>query len=78
MWLPFYLVRVLGAGDVKFFAAASTWLGASSAVLAALLAALCGAVLSVAWIIARRRPAARPLPYAIAMAVGLGLSAWLP
>jgi prepilin peptidase CpaA len=97
LWLPFYLCRFLGAGDVKFFAAASAWLGASSALRAALLAALCGAALSVIWMIATdgwrpalarlgalvHRPriagaAGRPLPYALAMAVGLGLSAWLP
>jgi prepilin peptidase CpaA len=96
IWLPFYLGRFLGAGDVKFFAAASAWLGASSALRAALLAALCGAVLSVIWMIVTEgwRPAlarlvaivhrprrvgaaGHPLPYALAMAVGLGLSAWL-
>jgi prepilin peptidase CpaA len=27
IWLLFYVVGVLGAGDVKFFAAASAWLG---------------------------------------------------
>lgn len=52
IWVPFYLLRLIGAGDVKFFAAASTWLGVSSAVQAALLAALFGAVLSVVWMTA--------------------------
>ncbi len=52
IWVPFYSLRLIGAGDVKFFAAASTWLGVSSAVQAALLSALFGALLSVIWMAA--------------------------
>ena len=96
IWLPFYLFRFVGAGDVKFFAAASAWLGALAAVRAAFAAAIFGAALSLLWILATGgwrstlmqltavfrgvRTAAslsRPLPYAVAMAAGLGLSAWL-
>jgi prepilin peptidase CpaA len=51
IWLPFYALRVLGAGDVKFFAAASAWLGAGAAVEAALIAAVLGGLLSAVWII---------------------------
>ncbi|HEX6966777.1 MAG TPA: prepilin peptidase [Gemmatimonadaceae bacterium] len=49
LWLPFYLLHWLGAGDVKLFAGASAWLGAGLALRAALLAALFGGVLSLIW-----------------------------
>ncbi|GJG86432.1 hypothetical protein tb265_16130 [Gemmatimonadetes bacterium T265] len=52
LWVPFYALRMLGAGDVKFFAAASAWLGAGLALRAALVAALAGGVLALAWLAA--------------------------
>jgi prepilin peptidase CpaA len=54
IWLPFYAVRWLGAGDVKLFAAASAWLGATAAVEAALIAALAGGLLATGWLIWER------------------------
>jgi prepilin peptidase CpaA len=51
IWLPFYLAGALGAGDVKLFAAAATWLGPAFAVRAALASAICGGVLALAWIV---------------------------
>ena len=42
LWLPWWLVRVLGAGDVKLAAASGAWLGAAGMVEASLLAALVG------------------------------------
>ena len=45
--LPFYALRMLGAGDVKLFAAASCWLAPPQVLSAALVAALAGGVLSV-------------------------------
>jgi prepilin peptidase CpaA len=47
IWLPLYVLRLLGAGDVKFFAAASAWLGPAIALEAALLSAICGGVLAL-------------------------------
>jgi prepilin peptidase CpaA len=47
LWIPFYALRMLGAGDVKLFAAASCWLALSQVLGAALAAALAGGVLSV-------------------------------
>jgi prepilin peptidase CpaA len=47
LWIPFYVLRMLGAGDVKLFAAASCWLAPSQVFGAALLSALAGGVLSV-------------------------------
>lgn len=51
IWLPFYMVRWLGAGDVKLFAAAGAWLGIERTLVGALLAALLGGVLAVAWML---------------------------
>ena len=51
IWLPFWLLRKLGAGDVKLFAAAGAWLGPESAVIAALVAALLGGVLTLGWLL---------------------------
>lgn len=51
IWIGFYAMGVMGAGDVKFFAAASAWLGASLSWRASLLAALIGGALSVAFLL---------------------------
>ena len=50
-WLPFYVFGWIGAGDVKLFSAAGAWLGPKGAVEGALVAALCGAVLAVLWML---------------------------
>ena len=47
LWIPFYALRMLGAGDVKLFAAAGCWLAPSHVLVAALASALAGGVLSV-------------------------------
>ena len=47
LWIPFYALRMLGAGDVKLFAAAGCWLAPSHVFGAAFLSALAGGVLSV-------------------------------
>jgi len=47
IWIPFYALRMLGAGDVKLFAAACCWLAPSQILSAALATALAGGVLSV-------------------------------
>ena len=51
IWLPFWMLRKIGAGDVKLFAAAGAWLGPADAVTAALAAAVLGAVLTLAWLV---------------------------
>jgi prepilin peptidase CpaA len=45
LWIPFY---ALGMGDVKLFAAASCWLSPSQVLVAALISALAGGILSIA------------------------------
>ena len=47
LWIPFYALGMLGAGDVKLFAAACCWLAPSQVLLAALLSALAGGMLSI-------------------------------
>jgi len=94
LWLPLWLRGMLGAGDVKFFAAASVWLPVALVWRAALLAALLGGVLGVAFLVRRRKvpasrsPTARPesvpspspltLPYAVPMAAALWLAWYRP
>ena len=53
VWLPFWLARVLGAGDVKLAAAIGVWLGPAGVLHASLLAALAGGVLALV-VVARR------------------------
>ena len=54
IWLPFWLLRMMGAGDVKYFAAGAAWLGVGGAVEGALLAALAGGVVSLGYMLARQ------------------------
>ena len=55
IWIAFYIVGVMGAGDVKFFAAAGAWLGPGPTWRAALIAALAGGVLAVVFLLRERR-----------------------
>jgi prepilin peptidase CpaA len=52
LWLPFWGMRVLGAGDVKLAAAAGVWLGVVGVLEAALVGAAVGGVLAF-WALAR-------------------------
>jgi prepilin peptidase CpaA len=54
IWLPGWLLRMMGAGDVKLFAAAGAWLGPAGAVNAAIAAAVIGGVLALVWMLRRR------------------------
>ena len=49
IWVPFWLLGWLGAGDVKLVAAAGAWLGPWATVEASVVAALVGAALSLGW-----------------------------
>lgn len=55
VWLPFWALGLMGAGDVKIFAAAAAWLGPATALGATLLSALAGGVLGIAWLVVARR-----------------------
>jgi prepilin peptidase CpaA len=82
LWIVPFALRMLGAGDVKLFAAAGTWIGALAALHAAFYAALAGGLMALMWWLACRRrtdaSVSRPtLPYGIPMALGLAVVAWL-
>ena len=53
LWLPFWWLGVLGAGDVKLAAAAGVWLGSAGVVEASLIGAAVGGVLAF-WALARQ------------------------
>ena len=55
IWIAFWLLGLLGAGDVKFFAAAGAWLGPGNAWRAALMAAIFGGGLAVYSLIRSRQ-----------------------
>ena len=59
LWLPFWLLGLLGAGDVKFFAAGAAWIGPALVWRAALVAALLGGLFALGVLVWRRglRPA---------------------
>ncbi len=57
IWIPAYALRMLGAGDVKFFAAAAVWLAPVQVAHAAVYTALAGAALSVLWLVLEHGPA---------------------
>ena len=52
LWIPFYALRMIGAGDVKLFAAAAIWLAPLQVLVAALIAALVGGILSLIGMVA--------------------------
>lgn len=55
IWIGFYLAGAIGAGDVKFFSAAGAWLGPAATWRAALIAALAGGVLALAFLLLEKR-----------------------
>ena len=58
LWVPFWVMRVLGAGDVKLAAAVGTWLGPAGVLEASVLAAIAGGALALVVVARRRRLAA--------------------
>jgi len=71
IFLIFYCAGAMGAGDVKLMAAFGALLGPSGILLAALLAAIAGALMAAAAL--ARKHGERSVPYAPAIALG----AWL-
>lgn len=54
LWFPMWYLGLLGAGDVKYFAAGATWVGLDLAWRASLLAALLGGLMGIAFLIYER------------------------
>ena len=51
LWIPLHVLGMLGAGDVKLFAAAAAWFGPLGAVRGALLSAIVGGLLSLLFMV---------------------------
>lgn len=54
VFLPFYLVRAMGAGDVKLMAMVGAFLGPAGAIEGALFAFVAGGVIGVAYLLRKR------------------------
>jgi prepilin peptidase CpaA len=55
IWIAFFVIGAIGAGDVKLFAAAGAWLGPGATWRAAVVSAAIGGVLAVAMLLRERR-----------------------
>jgi prepilin peptidase CpaA len=55
IWIGFYVLGAIGAGDVKFFAAVGAWLGPSLTWRAALVAAVVGGILAIGMLLLEKR-----------------------
>ena len=55
IWIAFWFLGLIGAGDVKFFAAVGAWLGPGAAWRAALIAGIVGGVLAILALLRDRR-----------------------
>lgn len=54
VWLPFHLMRWIGAGDVKLMAAVGAWLGVRGVLRASLAGAIAAGALALAMLVWRR------------------------
>lgn len=73
VFLVFYLVRAMGGGDVKLMAGYGAMLGTKDILLAAMIAAMAGAVIALAVVALARCRGRRAefIPYAPAIAIGV-------
>lgn len=74
LWLPGYLIRKVGAGDIKFAGCIGLLLGFAATAEAMLVAAALLGMMAVAAVVASRRKAR--LPAAVALAGGMLLRLW--
>lgn len=67
LWFPMYLLRLVGAGDVKLIAASGAWLGVVGTFHASVGTALVGGILGLIWIACRQGAAAASMAVAHAL-----------
>ena len=67
LFMPFYIFRLLGAGDVKLLAAVGTFTGFPDILYVALVAGLCGGFIALKLLVRKKRT---KLPFAIAISAG--------
>jgi prepilin peptidase CpaA len=77
LFLPWFLLRAMGGGDVKLLAAFGAWLGPIQIVWACLFAMLAGGIVAAVVLIVRHRERPRSITYAIPVAAGVAAVLWL-
>jgi prepilin peptidase CpaA len=68
--LPLYLLRAMGAGDVKLMALVGAFIGSTATIASVLATLLAGGVLAVVLALRARRLAGVKMPYGVAIAGG--------
>lgn len=72
IFLPFYIIGMMGAGDVKLLAIVGSVLGPSDLIQATVHVFLAGGIVTVLYLLARRTsPPSQNVPYAVAIALGV-------
>lgn len=72
LFMPFYAIGFMGAGDVKLLAIVGSVLGPAQLFTAALYIFIAGGVVTVLYMLSRRAtPPAQDVPYAVAIALGV-------
>lgn len=71
-FLPFYIIGMMGAGDVKLLAIVGSVLGPSELIQATVHIFIAGGIVTVLYLIARRTTTpSQNVPYAVAIALGV-------
>lgn len=72
IFLPFYIIGMMGAGDVKLLAIVGSVLGPSELIQATVHIFIAGGIVTVLYLITRRTtPPSQNVPYAVAIALGV-------
>lgn len=69
-FLPLYLLRAMGAGDVKLMALVGAFIGSIATIASVLATLLAGGVLAAVLALRSRRLTGVKMPYGVAIAVG--------
>jgi prepilin peptidase CpaA len=77
LFLPWFLVRGMGGGDVKLLGAFGAWLGPVLIIWACLFAMVAGGVGAAIVLFVRRRQPPRAMRYALPVGMGVALALWL-